>query len=95
MIPVRETGDGITFAVVVQPRARRDAIVGQFGDALKLAVTAPPVDGRANEACIKFFARALRVPSSAITIVSGQTSRKKAIRVSGITAAALQNLLQS
>ena len=71
---MHETDTGITFSVRLQPRAKRDAIVGELGDALKIALTAPPVDGRANEACIEFLAEAFDVPRSSVTIVSGQNS---------------------
>ena len=94
MIAVHETADGVTFAVKVQPRARRNAIVGELGDALKVALTAPPVDGRANEACVEFFADALQVARSSISIASGQSSRNKVIRVTGITAAQLRERLE-
>ena len=94
MIAVHETADGVTFGVKVQPRARRNAIVGELGDALKIALTAPPVDGKANEACMEFFADVLRVARSSITIVSGQSSRNKVIRVTGITAAELRDRLR-
>ena len=87
MIPLREGPDGVAFAVRVQPRARRNAVVGELGDALKIALAAPPVDGRANEACIEFFADLLDVPRSSITIASGQSSRNKVIRVTGISVA--------
>ena len=86
MIPIRETAVGVTFAIKVQPRARKNAITGELGDALKLALTAPPVDGRANEACIEFLANLLDVPRSSVTIASGETSRNKVIRVAGTTA---------
>jgi uncharacterized protein (TIGR00251 family) len=86
MIPIRDTAAGVTFAVKVQPRAKKNAITGLVGDALKLALTAPPVDGRANDACIEFFANLLKVPRSSITIASGETSRNKVIRVAGMTA---------
>ncbi len=88
MIPVREgsNGDSVSFAVRVQPRARRNAIVGELGDALKIALSAPPVDGRANEACVEFFADLLDVPQSSVTIASGQNSRNKVVRVAGISA---------
>jgi len=86
MIPIRETAVGVTFAIKVQPRARKNAITGELGDALKLALTAPPVDGRANEACIEFLANLLDVPRSSVTIASGETSRNKVIRVAGMTA---------
>ena len=81
-----EADDGVSFAVRVQARARRNAIVGQLGDALKIALTAPPVDGRANQACIKFFAELLDLPRSSVMIASGQSSRNKVIRVTGISA---------
>jgi uncharacterized protein (TIGR00251 family) len=93
MIAVQETVAGVTFKVKVQARARRNAIVGQLGDALKVALTAPPVDGRANEACIEFFAELLRLPRSSITIVSGQSSRNKVVRVTGISVEDLRRRL--
>jgi uncharacterized protein (TIGR00251 family) len=86
MIPIRDTAAGVTFAVKVHPRAKKNAITGLVGDALKLDLTAPPVDGRANDACIEFFANLLKVPRSSITIASGETSRNKVIRVAGMTA---------
>jgi uncharacterized protein (TIGR00251 family) len=85
MIPFLETNSTVTFAVKVHPRARKNAITGQVGDAIKLALTAPPVDGKANEACIDFFANLLKVPRSSVTIAAGQTSRNKVIRVAGVT----------
>lgn len=77
---------GTTFTVKVHPRARKNALTGKLGDALKLSVTAPPIEGRANEACIEFFANLLKLPRSSITIASGQNSRRKVIRVTGISA---------
>jgi uncharacterized protein (TIGR00251 family) len=74
------------FQVRVQPRARKNAIVGEMGDTLKLALTAPPVEGRANEACIAFLAELLNVARSSVTIASGQSSRNKVIRVTGLSA---------
>jgi len=93
MIAVRETPEGVTIHVKVQPRARRNAIVGQLGDALKVGLTAPPVEGQANDACIEFFAELLRMPRSSITIVSGQSSRNKVIRVAGISGEELRRRL--
>ena len=86
MIPFQESAGGVTFAVKVHPRARKNAITGEFGDALKLSLTSPPVDGRANQACIEFFAKLLKVPRSSVTIASGQSTRNKVIRVAGLTA---------
>jgi uncharacterized protein (TIGR00251 family) len=86
MIPIHESAGGATLAVKVHPRAKKNAITGEVGDTLKLAVTAPPVDGRANQACIEFFANLLKVPRSSVTIASGETSRNKVIRVAGLSA---------
>ena len=80
----------VTFSVRVHPRARRDAITGRIGNALKISLTSPPVDGRANQACIRFLAELLQVPPSSVTIAAGETSRNKVIRVDGLTAAELQ-----
>ena len=86
MIPIHESGGGVTFAIKVHPRARKNSITGELGDALKLSITSPPIDGRANQACIEFFAKLLKVPRSSITIASGQSSRNKVMRVVGLTA---------
>lgn len=93
MIPIKDAGDNITFAVKLQPRAKRSAVLGEIGEALKVAIAAPPVDGRANQACIEFFADLLDVRRSAVTIVSGQSSRNKVVRVTGISAEAARNKL--
>ena len=84
MVPLNETAKGITFAIKVHPRARKNAITGLVGDALKLALTAPPVEGKANQAVIEFFADLFEIPRSSVTIASGETSRNKVVRISGI-----------
>ena len=94
MIPVRDTSSGATFSVKVHPRAHKDAITGAVGDALKVALTAPPVEGRANEAVIRFFAEFLQVPRSSVTIAAGESSRNKVIRVQGLTAAQVEERLR-
>jgi uncharacterized protein (TIGR00251 family) len=86
MIPLHESAGGITFAVKVHPRAKKTALTGEIGDALKLSLTQPPVDDRANQACIEFLAKLLKVPRSSVTIASGQSSRNKVVRVAGLTA---------
>jgi uncharacterized protein (TIGR00251 family) len=85
MIGLHVSPTGVTFTVKVQPRAKKNAITGEIGDTLKLALTAPPVDGRANKACIEFFANLLDVPRSSVTIASGESSRRKVIRVKGLS----------
>jgi uncharacterized protein (TIGR00251 family) len=86
MVVIQNSPAGVTFAVKVHPRAKKNAITGEVGDALKVTLTAPPVEGKANEACIEFFAKLLKLPRSSITIASGQTSRNKVIRVAGLSA---------
>ena len=93
MIPFRESSGAVTFSVRVHPRAKMNAITGELGDALKVALTAPPVEGKANEACIDFFAKLLEVPRSSITIAAGQNSRVKVIRVAGLTAVEVEKRL--
>ena len=95
MISIRDTPAGATFAIKVQPRARKNAITGMVGDAIKLALTAPPVEGKANQACIEFLAEFLNVPRASVTIVAGQSSRNKVIRIAGRTAAQIAERLRA
>jgi uncharacterized protein (TIGR00251 family) len=95
MVPVKEIAGGVTFAVKVHPRARKHAITGTVGDALKLALTAPPVEGRANQAVIDFFADLFAIPRSSVTIASGETSRNKIIRISGLSRSAVERHLRA
>ncbi len=67
----------------VQPRASRTEVVGQHGDAVKIRLRAPPVDGAANEELVRFLAERLGVARGAVTIVGGQTSRIKRVRIAG------------
>jgi uncharacterized protein len=76
--------------VRVQPRASREAILGWRADALRLAVTAPPVDGEANEAIRRLLARALGVAPSAVSLVHGQRGRDKVVRIEGMTGGELR-----
>ena len=95
MIPIRDTPSGATFQVKVHPRARKNAITGMVGDALKLALTAPPVEGRANDACIAYLAEFLNVARSSVTIAAGESSRQKLIRVAGLSAAQVEAKLEN
>lgn len=78
----------------VHPRAKRDAITGVVGDALKLSLISPPVDGKANAACVEFFARLFAVPKSSVTIAAGETSRNKVVRVAGVNTAQAKAALE-
>lgn len=81
---ITEDQTGITFAVRVVPRARRNQISGLHGDALKVRLTAPPVEGAANAALLKFLADQLGIRSAAVEIVTGHSSRQKTVRVTGL-----------
>jgi hypothetical protein len=93
VISVRDTPSGATFQIKVHPRAKKNAITGEIGDALKLALTAPPLEGRANQACIEFLAEVLNVPRSSVTITAGEGSRNKVIVVVGLNAAQVRTKL--
>jgi len=71
--------------VRVQPRAKRNALAGKMEQEWKLLLAAPPIEGRANQACIEFFARGLRIPQSRVRLVSGEKSRRKMIELDGVS----------
>ncbi len=85
LLDVREDKDGVTFRVRVQPRASRNQLAGVMDGALRVRLTAPPVEGEANEACLKFLAGLLGVPGKSVQLVSGQAGRNKTVRVLGLT----------
>jgi uncharacterized protein len=94
MIPIKDSAGGATFSVKVHPRAKKNALSGELGDALKVSLTSPPVEGRANEACVEFFAKLLNVARSSVTIAAGETSRNKVIRVAGLSAEEVRKRLK-
>lgn len=81
MVPLER---GVRLALHIQPRGSRNAIEGLHGDAIKVRLTAPPVEGAANEALVRFLAETLGCPRSAVTLVAGATSRRKTVEVLGI-----------
>jgi len=86
----RQAADGrITLTLHIQPGARKTEFAGLHGDALKIRLAAPPVDGKANEALVKFVAETLGLARSAVSLKSGQTSRRKVLEVQGATAEAV------
>jgi len=90
----RQSADGrLTLTLHIQPGARKTEFAGQHGDALKIRLAAPPVDGKANEALLRFLAEALDLPKSAVVLKNGQSSRRKVVEVSGANAAQLAGLL--
>ena len=91
-LPVAERAGTVRFAVRVQPRASRSEIVGEYGGALRVRLSAPPVDGAANEALVELLADVLRVPRRAVRVVSGHSARGKTVEVDGVDAAAVRRL---
>jgi uncharacterized protein (TIGR00251 family) len=79
MISIRKNSRGVVFKVLVQPRSSQNMLVGLHNDALKVKLTAPPVNNAANRMMIQFLAKALSVPKSSLEIVSGHNSRKKQV----------------
>jgi uncharacterized protein len=87
---VRDVSDGCTVSVRVHPGARKSAVSGVHAGFVKISLTAPPVEGRANEALIEFVADLLRVPRARVNLVGGAASRTKVLRVTGKSAAEVQ-----
>lgn len=90
---VHDVGDGCTLAVRVHPGAKKNNVAGLHAGAVKISLTAPPVDGRANEALIEFIAELVRIPRARVSLVSGATSRMKVLRITGKSAAEVQAAL--
>ena len=80
-------------AIRLQPRAKRSEVVGERAGAIVIRVTAPPVDGKANAALCALIARSVRISSTCVTVVRGQTSRDKVVRVEGVTQDVLRSAL--
>jgi hypothetical protein len=89
----QDVADGCTLAVRVRPGARKNDVAGIHAGAVKISLTAPPVDGRANDALIEFVAEMLRIPRARIAILSGAASRMKVLRITGKSAAEVQAAL--
>jgi uncharacterized protein (TIGR00251 family) len=80
---LREAPDGCTLAVHVQPGAKKNGVTGIHAGAVRISLTTPPIEGRANEALIAFVAELLRIPRARISLLSGTTSRTKALHITG------------
>ena len=95
MLDLRQSGTDVLLPVNVQPRASRNAVSGLHGHALKLSVTAPPVGGAANEACLHLLATLLGVSRSRLSIARGEKGRLKLIRITQLSPTALRTQLHS
>lgn len=84
MLNITETSDGLLLQVLVQPRSSRNQIVGEFDGALKIKLTAPPVEGEANQALVAFLSRQLRLSKSRVELVKGEASRHKTVVIKGL-----------
>jgi uncharacterized protein (TIGR00251 family) len=93
-VQITEKDGVLSFAVRVQPRASRDEIAGEWQDGLKIRLTAPPVDDRANDALRRLLAARLKVPLAAVRIVAGEHSRSKRVEVRGATRAVILALVE-
>jgi len=94
LLDLREENGGVTFRVKVQPRASRNQLAGVMDGALRVRITAPPVDGEANEACLRFLAGLLGVPFKSVELISGHTGRNKTVRVTGRSARDIMNIIK-
>ncbi|HJX53154.1 MAG TPA: DUF167 domain-containing protein [Polyangia bacterium] len=92
-LKVNEKDGAATLDIVVQPRCSREGVGPVVGDRLKVAVNAPPVEGKANEAVQRVLAETFGVPRSAVSILRGETGKRKTVRIAGVTAAAAKQLL--
>ena len=92
---ITETSNGVILSVHASPRASKNRIEGLHGDALKIRLKAPPVEGKANEALIGFLSDTLGIPQRRITLLSGQTSRQKRLAIAGVTLAGVSAILLS
>ena len=81
----KRDGDATVIALHLQPGAKRSKVCGMYGDVVKLAIQAPPVDGKANAALCAFLAARMRIPTAAVTLISGASGRDKRVRVCGVT----------
>ena len=93
MLLISETKEGILFNIRVIPRSSRCEVAGIYGEALKVKITAPPVEGKANEECIRFLSRFLGVKRKQLTIVSGAASKNKRVSVAGITKKDIESII--
>jgi len=94
MLDTQLKNGAVILRVRAQPKASRDAIVGEHGGALKVAVTAPPDKGKANKAVVELLAKALGIPKSNIELVAGATSRDKTFAIRGVTREAVEALIE-
>ncbi|HBA85415.1 MAG TPA: hypothetical protein DCZ95_15115 [Verrucomicrobia bacterium] len=90
---IKQTADGVELSIRAAPRASKNAVQGVLGDALKIRLQAPPVEGQANEALLDFLADELDVPPRTLRLISGETGRNKRVFIAGAKAEVVRNKL--
>jgi len=93
MVDIKETEHGVIFHIHVVPRSAKCEVAGVQGDALKLRITAPPVEGQANTECIRFLSDILGVRKKQVTILSGHKSKKKTVAIEGVRRKDIESLI--
>jgi len=91
---IKPCENGIRFSAIIQPRSSKNEVTGVYNDALKIRLTSPPVDGEANKACMRFFAKWLGVSPSKVNIVQGLSSKNKTIEVADLTEKQFHEILK-
>ncbi|MFH1077543.1 MAG: DUF167 domain-containing protein [Pseudomonadota bacterium] len=91
--PIKETEKGLVCHIIVQPRSSCNKITGVHNGALKIKITAPPVEGAANTCCVKYLASLLKIAPGNIEIIAGHNSRNKQVRIKSISRKELESLL--
>ena len=91
-VRVTEIGGRVRFSVRVQPRAARSELAGEYGDALRIRLAAPPVDGAANDELVSFLSNLFAVGRKSVRILAGETARSKLIEIEGITERAVRDI---
>ena len=91
---IKPCKNGILFSAIIQPRSSKNEVTRVYKDALKIRLTTPPVDGKANKACLQFFAKWLGISPSKISIVQGLSSKNKTIEVDGLTEKQFHEILK-
>ncbi len=91
---IKPCDNGIRFSAIIQPRSSKNEVIGVYNDALKIRLTSPPVDGEANKACMRFFAKWLGISPSKVSIVQGLSSKNKTIEVESLTGKQFHEILK-
>ena len=91
---IKPCSHGIRFSAIIQPRSSKNEVIGIYQDALKISLTSPPVDGKANKSCLHFFAKWLGISPSKIIIVQGLSSKSKTIEVADFTKKQFHEILK-